>query len=117
MLGFLDLWTNPFAHVGRRLNGTAAGTFLVTGPGWSGSVPEGMTRVAVQTDHVWIIGRIMVEGPEDVPAVNALQDGFRMAPLAAWARGERHAPCAMRPRPSTPGSTRRRHAMPRAFSR
>jgi hypothetical protein len=92
VLGFLDFWTNPFAHVGRRLNGTAAGAFLVTGPRWSGAVPEGMTRVAAPTDHVWIIGRIMVEGPEDVPAVNALQDGFRMAPLAAWARGEHHAP-------------------------
>jgi hypothetical protein len=95
VLGFLDFWTNPFAHVGRRLNGTAAGSFLVTGPRWSGSVPEGMTRVASPTDHVWIIGRIMVEGPEDVPAVNALQDGFRMAPLSAWARGERHAPEAV----------------------
>ncbi len=92
VLGFLDFWTNPFAHVGRRLNGTGAGTFLVTGPGWSGEVPAGMTRVAAPTDHVWIIGRIMVEGPEDVPAVNALQDAFHMAPLAAWLRGERLAP-------------------------
>jgi hypothetical protein len=92
VLGFLDFWTNPFAHVGRRLTGTGTGTVLVTGPRWTGEVPAGMRRVASPTDHVWIIGRIMVEGPEDVPAVNALQDGFRMAPLAAWARGERHAP-------------------------
>jgi hypothetical protein len=92
VLGFLDFWTNPFAHVGRRLNGTGAGTFLVTGPCWAGGLPEGMTRVAAATDHVWIIGRIMVEGPEDVAAVNALQDDFRMSPLAAWSRGERLAP-------------------------
>jgi hypothetical protein len=92
VLGFLDFWTNPFAHVGRRTTGTAEGTWLVTGPGWTGDVPEGMTRIASPTDHVWIIGRIMVEGPEDVPAVNALQDGFLMAPLSAWRRGERFAP-------------------------
>lgn len=88
VLGLLDAWTNPFAHIGRRTTGTAAGTFLVTGPGWQGRVPAGMTRVAAPTDMVWIIGRIMVEGPEDVPAVNALQDGFRMACLSRWLRGE-----------------------------
>jgi hypothetical protein len=95
VLGFLDFWTNPFAHVGRRTTGTGAGTFLVTGPGWSGEVPAGMRRIASPTDAVWIIGRIMVEGPEDVPAVNALQDGFTMAPLAAWQRGETSAPEAL----------------------
>jgi hypothetical protein len=51
-----------------------------------------MTRIASPTDAVWIIGRIMVEGPEDLPAVHALQDGFAMAPLDAWRRGETEAP-------------------------
>ena len=89
VLGFLDFWTNPFAHVGRRTTGTGAGTFLVTGPRWQGEVPAGMRRIVSPTDHVWIIGRIMVEGPEDVPAVNALQDRFEMAPLSAWLAGVR----------------------------
>lgn len=92
VLGFLDFWTNPFAHVGRRTTGTRAGTFLVTGPRWRGEVPAGMTRIASPTDAVWIIGRIMVEGPEDLAAVHALQDGFAMAPLDAWRRGETEAP-------------------------
>jgi hypothetical protein len=87
VLGFLDAWTNPFAHVGRRTTGTREGTFLVTGPRWQGAVPAGMTRIASPTDMVWIIGRIMVEGPEDVAAVNALQDGFRMAALSRWDPG------------------------------
>ena len=51
-----------------------------------------MAPIPAPTAAVWIIGRILVEGPEDVPAVNALQDRFRMAPLAAWARGETAAP-------------------------
>ena len=95
VLGFLDAWTNPFAHVGRRLTGTGEGTFVVTGPRWRGELPAGTTRVASPTDTVWIIGRIMVEGPEDVPAVNALQDGFAMAPLDAWLRGETGSPEAI----------------------
>jgi hypothetical protein len=92
VLGFLDFWTNPFAHVGRRTTGTRERTFLVTGPRWRGEVPDGMTRIASPTDAVWIIGRIMVEGPEDLPAVHALQDRFEMAPLDAWRRGEALAP-------------------------
>lgn len=88
VLGFLDFWTNPFAHVGRRTTGTRAGRFLVAGPHWRGEVPAGMSLVRSPTDHAWIIGRIMVEGPEDVPAVNALQDGFQMRPLRAWRSGE-----------------------------
>jgi len=92
VLGFLDFWTNPFAHVGRRTTGTGAGTFLVAGPGWAGSPPAGASLLRAPTDHVWIIGRIMVEGPEDVPAVNALQDAFHMTPLAAWLQGGRDLP-------------------------
>jgi hypothetical protein len=95
VLGFLDAWTNPFAHVGRRTTGTGQGTFLVTGPRWRGEVPAGMARVASPTDAAWIIGRIMVEGPEDLPAVHALQDGFAMAPLEAFHRGETDAPEAI----------------------
>jgi hypothetical protein len=34
VLGLLDFYTNPFAHLGSRLNGTAAGSFLLTGSGW-----------------------------------------------------------------------------------
>ena len=91
VLGLLDFWTNPFAHIGRRTTGTNAGRFLVAGPHWSGEIPPGMTLVSCPTDHAWIIGRIMVEGPEDVPAVNALQDGFELCTLAAWQRGEAFA--------------------------
>jgi hypothetical protein len=89
VLGFLDFWTNPFAHIGRRTTGTGAGTFLVAGPAWDGQPPPGMSLVRSPTDHVWIIGRIMVEGFEDVPAVNALQDRFHLTPLRAWLAGER----------------------------
>ena len=33
VLQFVDAWTNNFAYVGRRATGTAAGTFLLAGPG------------------------------------------------------------------------------------
>ncbi|RZL71355.1 MAG: DUF1254 domain-containing protein, partial [Rhodococcus sp. (in: high G+C Gram-positive bacteria)] len=33
VLQFVDAWTDNFAYVGKRATGTAAGRFLLTGPG------------------------------------------------------------------------------------
>ena len=88
VLGFLDYYTNPFAHVGTRTTGNAAGRVLVTGPNWSGTVPEEFRlpgrQVRSATNWVWIIGRILVDGPGDVPAVNTLQDQFQICTLDDW---------------------------------
>ena len=35
----MDAWTNVFATVGKRATGTAAGNYLIVGPGWQGEVP------------------------------------------------------------------------------
>ncbi len=42
-------FTNPnngtdFAYAGTRATGTQAGEYLITGPGWKGTVPQGMTQ-------------------------------------------------------------------------
>ena len=91
VLGFLDYYTNPFAHVGTRTTGNQAGEVLVTGPGWSGAVPPAfqapLRHVQAPTDWVWIIGRILVDGAQDVTAVNALQDRLRMDTLDDWQAG------------------------------
>ena len=88
VLGFFDYYTNPFAHLGTRTTGNAAGTVLVTGPQWTGQVPAQFQtpgrHIQSATYWVWIIGRILVEGQHDVPVVNALQDQFCMQTLSDW---------------------------------
>lgn len=83
LLPFLSGWTDVFQVPGSRTTGTGAQTFLVTGPGWSGTVPEGMTELKSPTSIVWMLGRIYCTGtPEDYAAVHALQDAFKLYPLS-----------------------------------
>jgi len=83
LLPFLSGWTDVFQVPGSRTTGTAAQTYLVTGPGWSGTVPEGMVQLKSPTAMVWMLGRIYCTGtPEDYAAVHALQDAFKLYPLS-----------------------------------
>ena len=93
LLPFLDGWTNVFAVPGSRTTGTGAQTFVISGPGWSGAVPDGMTQLKAPTSLVWLLGRIYCTGtPEDYAAVHALQDAFKLQPLSTW--GKDYAPAA-----------------------
>ncbi|GGF82361.1 hypothetical protein GCM10007301_48080 [Azorhizobium oxalatiphilum] len=84
LLPFLDGWTEVFQVPGSRTTGTGAQTYLVTGPGWSGKVPDGMVQLKSPTSIVWMLGRIYCTGtPEDYAAVHALQDRFKLFPLSA----------------------------------
>lgn len=76
VLGLLDFYTNPFGYIGSRTTGTGAGRFLLHGPDWHGAVPDGMQAVACLTNAVWMIGRLLVDGDADLPAVHALQDAI-----------------------------------------
>ncbi len=85
VLGFLDFFTNPFAHVGTRTTGQRAGSVLISGPGWKGEVParfrEPGRHLVSATPWVWIIGRILVDGEADIANVAPLQDAFRIRAL------------------------------------
>ena len=52
----LDGWTNVFQVPGKRTTGTAAQTYAITGPGWTGTLPAGVTRYESPTAIVWILG-------------------------------------------------------------
>ena len=87
LLPMLDGWTTVFADPGKRTTGTGAQRFAVTGPGWSGTLPAGVTAYKSATGMVWLLGRIYCTGtPADYAAVHALQDKMNAVPLSAYGK-------------------------------
>jgi hypothetical protein len=86
MMPMLDAWTNVFASPGTRTTGNKAGQFAITGPGWAGTLPAGVTEIKSPSNIVWIIGRTQTNGPKDYAAANALQKQYKLTPLSAFGK-------------------------------
>jgi uncharacterized protein (TIGR03000 family) len=93
LMPMLDAWTNVFQVPGKRTTGDKAQKYLLTGPGWIGTVPEGFTEYKSPTSMVWILGRTYCTGsPEDYKAVHALQDKYSLVPLSAYGKDYKPPP-------------------------
>ncbi len=85
LMPFMDAWTNVFASPGTRTTGRSGGRFLLAGPGWAGTVPDGLTLLRSPTRIVWLIGRTQTNGAADYALAQRLQDGITLTPPAATA--------------------------------
>jgi hypothetical protein len=83
----LDGWTTVFQVPGKRTTGGEPQTYAITGPGWEGKLPDGVTEYKSPTSIVWILGRIYCTGtPEDYKAVHELQDQCNLVPLSSYGK-------------------------------
>jgi hypothetical protein len=78
---FTDPNNTNFAYVGTRATGTKAGNYLITGPGWKGRLPSGMTQIASPNNSVFVLGRTLVESDSDLPTAYALATQIQLSPL------------------------------------
>ena len=94
IMPMLDGYSEVFNVAGSHTTGGKTQTYAITGPGWSGALPQGVTEVKSPTAMVWILGRIYSTGtPDDYKAVHALQDRFSVVPLSAF--GKPYTPTAV----------------------
>jgi hypothetical protein len=83
--------TNLYAevmHLGRRTIGTSEQYHALVGPHWKGTLPDKVVPLHVDSDRVWILGRLLVDGKQDLPAALKLLDKFWANPLSEWRRGK-----------------------------
>jgi hypothetical protein len=73
-----------FAYVGKRTTGTKAGDYLITGPGWKGQAPSGITQISSPNNSVLVFGRVLVESDSDLPTAYALSKQIQLTPLSGW---------------------------------
>lgn len=71
-LQLVDMYTNTIAVLGTRTTGGGGGRFFIAGP--HGDAPAGAIRAP--SDWVFALVRTLVDGPSDVAAVRAVQDGL-----------------------------------------
>ena len=81
---FTDPWGTDFAYVGRRTTGTQDADYLISGPGWKGTVPAGMTQIAAPNNTVLLIGRTLVESDGDLTTAYELAKQIQLTSLSRW---------------------------------
>lgn len=72
-LALMDAYSNNFAVLGTRTTGPEGLRVRLVGPG---EAAEGPRVLRAPTNHVWALARILVEGPHDMEAAQAVQNGL-----------------------------------------
>jgi len=70
-----------FAYVGKRATGTQAGDYLITGRGWNGQVPGGMTQISSPNNAVLLFGRVLVLSDSDLSTAYDLSKQIQLKPF------------------------------------
>lgn len=87
LMPMLDGWTTVFQVPGTRTTGNGPQQYAITGPGWPGTLPPGVTKYESPTSLVWILGRIYCDGtPKDYAATHAMQDQVQVVPLSSYGK-------------------------------
>lgn len=79
---FTDPFEVDFAYVGTRTTGTQAGDYLITGPGWKGQVPGGMTQIVSPDNSVLVLGRVLVYHDSDLSTAYGLAKQIQLTLLS-----------------------------------
>lgn len=84
LMPMISGWSDVFADIGTRTTGNGAGSFVITGPHFSGKIPQGLKELKSPTNMVWVLGRTFVPSvsKEALSKVHAIQDKYTLIPLS-----------------------------------
>ena len=85
--------TFNYGYIGSRATGTAAGDYLVAGPGWKGERPAGIKQVFQSSTGFSLVAfRTQLFTPGDIDNVKKIQAGYKVQPLSAFMKQAAPAP-------------------------
>lgn len=80
----IDANTFNFGYIGSRTTGNGGGSFLVAGPDWQGTPPQGMRVFHASTQFAMAMYRTQLFNPADMKNVTNIQAGYLVRPLSAF---------------------------------
>jgi hypothetical protein len=99
-VALMDMFTDHFAYAGTRTSGGKAERLFVAGPQWQGNVPSGARLVRSPSNDVWVLSRLLVDGPGDLAAGIAVQETVQVDPPVRSLSRKFEAEPPLRPSPA-----------------
>ncbi len=84
-ISFMDAFTDNFAAIGTGPTKGQGGRYWIIGPQWEGATPAGVNIIQATTNDVWMLARIVVDGPDDIEPAKALQQQITLKPVTGAA--------------------------------
>jgi len=80
-----DMYSVNYGYVGSRATGNEAGCYMITGPGWNGNKPEGVSKVFnSETQFGLVIFRTQLFNSADIDNIKRIQAQYTAMPLSAY---------------------------------
>jgi hypothetical protein len=94
MIEICDMWTHAFAYPAGGASGYKGGKFALVGPGWQGTLPEGVKRIDAPTRWIELQPRVNVKSEADLPAAQKVIQAITLQPLSQYNGGSAPQPVA-----------------------
>ncbi|WP_066224135.1 DUF1254 domain-containing protein [Formosa haliotis] len=77
-----SMTTDNFGYIGSRATGTKEGYYAVTGPSFTGTLPDSLHQIKSPSEFVSVIGRTAVYNKADGEKVKKIQEETEIIPLS-----------------------------------
>jgi hypothetical protein len=87
MIELVDMRTNAFSYPAGAVAGYKGGKFALIGPGWNGTLPDGVTRIDCPTRWIELQPRVHVKNEADLPGARKVLHAIKLQGRASSPAG------------------------------